>query len=128
MFTHSKKLAIDACYLYCYAISLLINGKSRSETFKEIREEASRRKFDELSWLDCASNSDAKDFMLQPHLEPIGVIDIAFTWAFYYLQKNFTYEEALKDILERGGDTDTNAAIMGGLIGAADGIDGINKD
>ena len=36
MFTHPMKLAIEACYLYCYAISLLINGKTRSETFQEI--------------------------------------------------------------------------------------------
>ena len=49
-------------------------------------------------------------------------------WAFYYLKNQTSYNDALKDILKRGGDTDTNAAIVGGLLGAADGIDGINKD
>ncbi len=48
-------------------------------------------------------------------------------WAFYYLNKQTSYNDALRDILLRGGDTDTNAAIVGGLLGAADGIDGINK-
>jgi ADP-ribosyl-[dinitrogen reductase] hydrolase len=66
--------------------------------------------------------------MPQPHKNPIGVIDIAFMWSFYYLNKETSYSEALKDILLRGGDTDTNAAIVGGLLGAAEGIDGINKD
>ena len=66
--------------------------------------------------------------MPHPHIKPIGVIDIAFMWAFYYLNKKTTYKDALRDILLRGGDTDTNAAIVGGLLGAADGIDGINKD
>jgi ADP-ribosyl-[dinitrogen reductase] hydrolase len=61
-------------------------------------------------------------------MEPIGVIDIAFSWAFYYLSKDISFNEAIRDILLRGGDTDTNAAIVGGLIGAAVGIDGINKD
>jgi ADP-ribosyl-[dinitrogen reductase] hydrolase len=66
--------------------------------------------------------------MPQPHKNPIGVIDIAFMWSFYYLNKEISYNKALKDILLRGGDTDTNAAIVGGLLGAAEGIDGINKE
>jgi ADP-ribosylglycohydrolase len=40
-------------------------------------------------------------------------------WSFYYLKNETVFEEAMKDILIRGGDTDTNAAIIGGLIGAA---------
>ena len=66
--------------------------------------------------------------MPEPHKNPIGVIDIAFMWSFYYLKKETSYKDALRDFLLRGGDTDTNAAIMGGLLGAAEGIDGINKD
>jgi len=51
----------------------------------------------------------------------IGNLKIAFVWAFYYLKNNFTYRAALKNILLRGGDTDTNAAIVGGLLGASQG-------
>jgi len=40
-------------------------------------------------------------------------------WAFYYLKNNYAYTAAIEDILLRGGDTDTNAAIVGGLLGAA---------
>ncbi len=32
---------------------------------------------------------------------------------------------AMREVLEGGGDTDTNACIVGGLIGAADGINSI---
>ena len=46
-------------------------------------------------------------------------------WAFYYLKCETSYEAALKDILMKGGDTDTNAAIVGGLLGAYQTIDGI---
>jgi ADP-ribosylglycohydrolase len=46
-------------------------------------------------------------------------LKIAFVWAFYYLKNEIPYSEALKDILLQGGDTDTNAAIVGGLLGAA---------
>jgi ADP-ribosylglycohydrolase len=38
------------------------------------------------------------------------------------------YMEALRYSISEGGDTDTNAAIVGGLIGAAIGITHINKD
>ena len=47
---------------------------------------------------------------------------IAFSYAFFYLKNNFTYEEAMKRMLLQGGDTDTNAAIVGGLLGARWGI------
>ena len=32
---------------------------------------------------------------------------------------------ALRETIRQGGDTDTNACIVGGLIGAAVGVDGI---
>lgn len=49
-------------------------------------------------------------------------------WAFFYLKNEFSYQDALRDILMRGGDTDTNAAIIGGLLGASEGINGINLE
>jgi ADP-ribosyl-[dinitrogen reductase] hydrolase len=55
----------------------------------------------------------------------IGWLKIAFCYSFHYLWKKTPYEKALKDILFKGGDTDTNAAIVGGLIGAIDGFDSI---
>jgi len=55
----------------------------------------------------------------------IGHLKIAFMWAFYYLKNEFTYEAAIKDILMKGGDTDTNAAIVGGLIGSYRSVTGI---
>ena len=37
-----------------------------------------------------------------------------------YLASSF--EDALKDMLQRGGDVDTNAAIVGGMMGALHGL------
>lgn len=58
----------------------------------------------------------------------MGFLYIAFFWGFKYLKKNFPYNDAMSDILLRGGDTDTNAAIVGGLLGAAQGINAIPYD
>ena len=38
------------------------------------------------------------------------------------------YETAIAETLLGGGDTDTNACIVGGLIGAAVGVDGIPEN
>ena len=53
------------------------------------------------------------------------ICNIAFSFAFFYLKNNYSYEEAMKSMLLQGGDTDTNAAIAGGLLGARWGIKGI---
>jgi ADP-ribosyl-[dinitrogen reductase] hydrolase len=53
-------------------------------------------------------------------------LKIAFVWAFYYLKNEWSYKGALKDMLMQGGDTDTNAAIVGGLLGAAYGEEEID--
>ncbi len=56
----------------------------------------------------------------------MGWVKIAWTYAFQYLSsEKFTYADAIKDIIGRGGDTDTNAAIVGGLLGAAFSVEGI---
>ena len=64
-------------------------------------------------------NSEGTEEMPVPHYQPISYIIHSFLWSLYYLKKNKTYEVAIKDIISRGGDTRSNAAIVGGLIGAA---------
>jgi ADP-ribosyl-[dinitrogen reductase] hydrolase len=70
------------------------------------------------SWLDDAANN-----VNIPYHPQIGFIKIAFTHAFRHLLLGSDYENAIIDTLSGGGDTDTNACIVGGLIGAAVGID-----
>jgi ADP-ribosyl-[dinitrogen reductase] hydrolase len=57
-----------------------------------------------------------------PHHIPISYIKKPFLWSLYYLKNNKTYEEAITDIISRGGDTQRNAAIVGGMIGAANSL------
>ena len=50
-------------------------------------------------------------------------------WAFYYLKNEFGFEDAIRDIISRGGETSINASIVGGLLGAALGLEhGLNLD
>jgi hypothetical protein len=63
--------------------------------------------------------------MPKPHYRPINYIKVSLLWAFYYLKNGYTFERAMKDVIAKKGDTDVNAAIIGGLLGAANGIEGI---
>ena len=65
-----------------------------------------------------------------------GWIQRAFVLSFYYLLRSKEYKkegkedyhlyfESIRQIIQEGGDTDTNACIAGGMIGAYVGIKGI---
>ncbi len=62
-----------------------------------------------------------------PHYRPISYLKTPILWAFYYLKHDYNFNDAIKHILSKGGDTAANAAIVGGLIGAARGINGIDR-
>jgi ADP-ribosylglycohydrolase len=42
-------------------------------------------------------------------------------------QEHFFYKDAMTHIIREGGDTDTNAAIAGGMIGALIGLSQIDE-
>ena len=51
-----------------------------------------------------------------------------FILAFYFLLRvgdGMTYEESLRLCIQQGGATDTNACVVGGIIGAAIGVEEI---
>lgn len=129
--THSNKVAIDATYLYCYAISLLINQVHAGEeegkaVFRDVIEEARRIRTegqteDIVEWLSVIEGSvyDARTTILpQCTGRGMGFLKLALVWSFFYLYHDISYTDAIRDMLLQGGDTDTNAAIAGGLIGA----------
>jgi ADP-ribosylglycohydrolase len=70
------------------------------------------------NWFESELEVHKEEEMVKPHERPISHVKTALLWAFYHLKRQSTYEEALRDMLKRGGDTSMNAAIVGGLIGA----------
>ena len=61
-----------------------------------------------------------------PHERPFSNVKISFIWSLHYLKNNCTFEEAIRDMITRGGDTTANAAVVGALLGALHGIEGID--
>ena len=73
-------------------------------------------------WLD-----DAMHGRLPAAFPQAGFVRYAFTYAFYYLAQESKFEESIYRTLLEGGDTDTNACIVGGLLGAYHGLEGLPK-
>jgi ADP-ribosylglycohydrolase len=94
MLTNSHELVVEACYLYCFAIQQLINGKTATEAFNLTKEESERRaNITGLStikyWIenDIEASSETEE-MPNPHYRPISYIKVSFLWSLYYLRNN----------------------------------------
>ncbi len=69
--------------------------------------------------LELALRDDPELYGPEIHLhEHQGFVRVAFRLAFWELMHAPTFESALIDAVNRGGDADTNGAITGGLLGA----------
>ena len=73
-------------------------------------------------WIENDIELDPLKELPIPHYRPVSYVKVPILWALYYLKNCTKYDDALKDILSRGGETSMNAAIVGGLIGALNGI------
>ncbi len=127
MMTHCHEVVVEACYLYCFAIQQLIKGKTGYETFYMTKTEAENRAaITGMSsikyWIENYIDVDDIEEMPVPHERPISYIKTPLLWSFYYLKHEKSCEDAIRDIIYRGGDTKNNAAIIGGITAAANGI------
>lgn len=111
-----------ACYVIAVA-NLLRKPGERGPAFARAIAWAERNANDEVRrWLREADERTPVDFLSQ-----VGFIRIAFVNAFQHLLQETSYEKTIRDTLQKGGDTDTNACIAGALVGAAIGAEGIPK-
>lgn len=123
--SHPNESCAHAAACYVIAISNLIKKPGdRKTAFKCAQCWAIFHANEEVcDWLQQAQNN-----IKVPYYPHEGFVKIAFMHAFRHLWLETDYEEALRETLLGGGDTDTNACIVGGLIGAACGADAIPDD
>eukprot|EP01095_Lingulamoeba_sp_RSL-Kostka_P009505 TRINITY_DN3306_c0_g2_i1.p1 TRINITY_DN3306_c0_g2~~TRINITY_DN3306_c0_g2_i1.p1 ORF type:complete len:355 (+),score=117.00 TRINITY_DN3306_c0_g2_i1:31-1095(+) len=115
----------------CYVLAcrhLILNEKDSVGAFDaayiwlldQVENQGKQEYKEVLNWLDDAKND--KDIKCYPLA---GFVKIAFTLAFKYLLRKEDFNDALYETMYGGGDTDTNAAIVGGLLGAFHGFDAL---
>jgi ADP-ribosylglycohydrolase len=76
--------------------------------------------------LDAAASSDPGVYGDELHIDrTAGFVRVAFRLAFWHALHTRSWRDAVVDVASRGGDADTNAAIVGALMGACTGASGI---
>lgn len=120
--SHPNQACVDACVAYVLAIASLVRAPGDAARAIEIASGWTRaRACDEVrGWLDQALAGERV-----PYTPQDGFVRIAFTHAFRYLALETPYLAAIRETLAGGGDTDTNACIVGGLLGARWGAEAI---
>lgn len=109
--SHPGRVTRDVNAVYTYAVTLLLLGCSPAEAIVRVDAMVRERCAEVQRWVEESKRemSDARVL--------IGHVRHAFVAALWFLRRpEIRYEEAMCMVLQRGGDTDTNAAIVGGLV------------
>jgi ADP-ribosylglycohydrolase len=124
--THTHPHAQQACWLYVTVLVSLLCGDSPERALADI------------AWIDAAVLNDELTIRIMSmlrdrHVHPIdpgawpmrGTAEFSLYVAFYVLKHAKSFKEGIEMAVRVGGDTDTYAAIAGGLLGAHYGYEAI---
>ncbi len=129
--THLNPIAGEACIIYCAVLRHLLRGVPPREAIKiAFRECVEYTVFtpDICSLQDRVFEQPVQPVYVQGEKKPwhiLGSAAYSLHVALSLLPTSGTFEEGITNAILRGGDTDTYAAILGGLLGAHFGIKGI---
>lgn len=124
--THPNPICLHVNALYIWMIT---NAIKREVTPEHLYTEVVTMAVDMgahpaiLEAIDRAGTAPPEDFM-----ENMGWVLIAFQNAIYQMLHAPSLEEGIVDTVNRGGDTDTNGAIAGALLGALYGLEKVPQD
>jgi ADP-ribosyl-[dinitrogen reductase] hydrolase len=125
MLTHPSRACLEANAVYCVALTHLLRNPGDA---------AGAVKAAELLADSCGDT--VRGWLLDESAQPLpriachmhaGHVRHAFVLAFGFLRAGTDYETAVRETLLRGGDTDTNAKIVGNMVGALHGVAGIPR-
>lgn len=119
LLTHPHPLCGECCRVFTQTISRAMEGASPEEAFAQALGESEG---EVRTLLQEAQQGPPTEFF-----QHMGWIRIAFRNAFYHLHRGTPFEQALVTTIREGGDTDTNAAIAGALLGAFQGYRAIPR-
>lgn len=120
--THPHPVCLAASAAYCAAISVGVAGGSVEDMFTAARDHAGEGHGAAIirQSLATARREEPLDYERQ-----MGWVLTAFQNAFHHLYTGTALTAAVSRTVGHGGDTDTNAAICGALLGALQGRDAI---
>eukprot|EP01006_Ploeotia_vitrea_P010240 TRINITY_DN26575_c0_g1_i1.p1 TRINITY_DN26575_c0_g1~~TRINITY_DN26575_c0_g1_i1.p1 ORF type:complete len:207 (-),score=10.40 TRINITY_DN26575_c0_g1_i1:99-719(-) len=120
--THCNSATAKSCAAYSLAIAHLMRNPGDNEgafaTAYAYCEQCGDAEV--FEWIQQAKRAEK-----EPYGPRTGFVRIGFSHAFRHLLLKTPYVEAVKETILGGGDTDTNACIVGGLVGALHGYSSI---
>jgi ADP-ribosyl-[dinitrogen reductase] hydrolase len=118
--SHPHPVCRAACAAFAAAVSAGLSGADRAGMADAARRVADAAGADAAA-VGVALRQAAAGVLPEDFQRQMGWVLIALQNAFYHLAAGSAVEQALIQTVGSGGDTDTNAAIAGALLGAADG-------
>jgi ADP-ribosyl-[dinitrogen reductase] hydrolase len=109
--THPNPVCVEACAAYAAAIAAGVAGGGREAMLAAALANSS----------GAAREAIESARLPEDFFSRMGWVLVSLQNAFFHLSKKTNFEEALIATVAAGGDTDTNAAICGALLGAAHG-------
>jgi len=128
--THGHFRSVFSCFIYIEYVLLLLEGKEKYEAYEVLRitvnDYVARNKFS-LEEVSLFSRILEEDISTQDrfNIKGTGYVLRSLEAAFWCLLNSESYEEAVLKAVNLGVDTDTTAAITGGLAGIYYGYDQI---
>lgn len=114
--THPNKVCIDANKVYLAIMYYMLQGYMPCKSYNAVCNEGFFRQYDICmvvqETMEVAKTENVKDFETNQ-----GWVLIALHNALYHLWNYTDFEDAMKETIFNGGDTDTNACICGALLG-----------
>ena len=122
-FTHPNAACVASTTAYVLAVRhLILFPKDNRGAEDAAREYLTEANAEVLQWLE-----DAVAGNLPAAYPQAGFVRYGFTYAFHFLHHAYRFRDAIHETLLMGGDTDTNACIVGGLLGAYNGFSALPK-
>lgn len=128
--THRHIRAAMSCMIYLKLAEKLLEGKDKEIAYSEMRTEIANF-WNEMNFVETEREhfkrviqQDIRETKIDDLRSGGYVIEVLESSICFFLNKN-SYEETILDIINIGHDTDTSAAIAGGLAGIYYGQQGI---
>ncbi|MBP7284655.1 MAG: ADP-ribosylglycohydrolase family protein [Leptospiraceae bacterium] len=126
--THAHPLSVVSCYIYIDFALQILQKQSLQDAFRIIV--ADKGKYynlltkEEQTYFQNIFEKDLKNFT-EPEIKSSGFVIHSLEAAFWCLLNSSTYKETVLKAVNLGEDTDTIAAIAGGIAGIYYGYDNI---
>lgn len=121
LLSHPNTTCQDANALYCVTLASYMKGAAAPMEDVDVYIKTNGLCNEVVEWYNVAKNlSSLSDVKCT---EMIGFVKHAFIMAMYFAHKGdlISFENGICEVLKCGGDTDTNAAICGAMLGAIHG-------